>query len=84
MTVPSRVLLVAIGMALVFASTTSFAEGGKKAYSNPGGEPAEDTYQTPYASEGDGRVLVYCAEDEVLVITPVDTGAAEAVCQTAE
>jgi hypothetical protein len=53
-------------------SSTLFAGGGKNAYSNPTGDPAEDTYQTPFANTDSGRMLVYCADEEDLVVTPVD------------
>jgi hypothetical protein len=85
MTTHSLFVSVAFGIVLTLISTTLIAGGGKLAYGNPTGDPAEDTYQTPYANVGeDGRILVFCAEDELLVITPVDSGAAEASCQPTE
>jgi hypothetical protein len=39
------------------------AAGGETAYNNSTGDPPADTYQTPYANAGDGRMLIFCAED---------------------
>ncbi|NEX21117.1 hypothetical protein G3480_12475 [Thiorhodococcus mannitoliphagus] len=66
-------------MSLAFGSA-ALAGGGQNAYNNPTGDPAEDTYQTPYTNVGDGRIMVFCAEDESLVVTPAEGGAVEATC----
>ena len=62
------------------ASTHALAGGDKNGYSNPTGDPAEDTYQTPFANSDGGRMLVYCADGEDLVVTPVDGNAVEVTC----
>jgi hypothetical protein len=74
----------AVAAAIALSGTQLLAGGDKMAYGNPTGDPAEDTYQNPYASQGDGRLLIYCEEGETLVIVPVETGMAEATCQPAE
>ena len=61
-------------------SGTLLAGGGKNAYSNPTGDPADDTYQTPFANADGGRMLVYCADGEDLVVTPVDGNAVKVTC----
>ncbi len=73
-TLAAAVILVLIGGSAVLAG------GDKNAYNNPTGDPPEDTYLTPYANFGKGRMMVFCAEDEKLVITPVDVGSVEASC----
>jgi hypothetical protein len=65
---------------VLISSTAVMAEGGKNAYNNPTGDPPEDTYLTPYANFGGGRTMIFCDEDEKLVITPVDVGSVEASC----
>lgn len=75
MTVLSLTALLSLAMSLPAA-----AEGGKNAYNNPNGDPDDDTFEAPYVNAGDGRVMVFCAEGETLVLTPVSTGAAEATC----
>lgn len=75
--------MTALGMVALLSMAVSFpaaAEGGKNAYNNPNGDPADDTFEAPYVNAGDGRVMVFCAEGETLVLTPVDTGSAEATC----
>ena len=62
----------------------ALAAGGQNAYNNPTGDPADDTYQMPYANMGGGRIEVFCAEDEELVITPVDGSAVEVTCIAAD
>lgn len=81
----SPILVSAVlGAAVLLSSAQPLASGGKEAYGNPTGDPAEDTYQNPYASQGDGRLLIYCEEGETLVIVPVEVGMAEATCQPAD
>ena len=58
----------------------AFAGGGKNAYSNPSGSPDEDTFETPYANTGGGRMLVFCAEDETLVTLTLADGSLELTC----
>jgi hypothetical protein len=72
-------LAILVLMSLVCVSAT-LAAGGKNAYNNPTGDPAEDTYQTPFVNVGDGRIMVFCAEDESLVVTPAKGGVVEAAC----
>ncbi len=66
-------------LSVVFAMP-AFAGGDKNAYNNPNGEPSSGDFEAPYVNQGDGRVMVFCAEDEKLVVTPIDSGAVEAVC----
>lgn len=70
-------LVAVIGIA---TSSLSLAGGDKNAHNNPKGDPPGDTYLEPYANPGDGRMMVFCAEDEKLVVTPVDIGAVDATC----
>ena len=77
--------IISMGAAVALAGSSAlFAAGGKNSYNNPIGDPGTDTYQTPYANTSEGRILVYCAEGEVLVATPVDKGSLEASCEAAE
>jgi hypothetical protein len=69
---------------VLVAAPQALAAGGQNAYNNPTGEPAEDTYQTPYANAGGGRMLVFCADNETLVMTPAADGAMELTCVAAE
>ncbi len=66
------------------ASGALLGAGGKNAYNNPSGSPSEDTFETPYVNPDGGRMMVFCAEDEKLVVTPVDTGTVEVTCVPAE
>jgi hypothetical protein len=75
------VLTAIIGLC---SATEALAAGGQYGYNNPTGDPADDTYQTPYANTGEGRMEVFCGEDEKLVITPVDGSAVEATCIAAD
>ena len=58
----------------------AFAGGGKNAYNNPSGSPDEDTFETPYANTGGGRMLVFCAEGETLVTLTMADGTLELTC----
>ncbi len=73
----TTVIVAVIGLV---RSAGALAGGDQNAYNNPTGDPPDDTYQTPYANTGDGRIMVFCAEGEVLVITPAEGGAVEASC----
>jgi len=84
MNATSIVVSAALGAAVILSSPQLLAAGGEVAAGNPMGDPAEDTYQNPYASQGDGRLLVYCEEGETLVIVPVEVGMAEAICHPAD
>ena len=78
-----RPLIPSLALSAVVALTVAtFANAGgdQNAHNNPTGDPPTDTYQVPYANVGDGRLMIFCAEDELLVITPVESGAAEATC----
>jgi hypothetical protein len=83
---PTRLLLIAaVSSAVAIAAGTALASGGQNAYGNPTGEPAEDTYQNPFSNSGeDGRMQIWCAEDETLVITPAEGGVMEATCVPAD
>jgi hypothetical protein len=65
------------------AGAQALAAGGQNAWNNPTGDPPSDTYQTPYANAGEGRMLVFCAEDETLVMTPTADGSVEITCMPA-
>jgi hypothetical protein len=74
-------------LALVLALTGSFqalAEGGKNAHNNPSGSPDDETFETPYANTGGGRMLVFCAEDESLVTVTLADGSLELTCVPAD
>lgn len=77
--------IAALATAIVLIATSpALAGGGQNAYNNPTGSPAEDTFQMPYANTDGGRMLVFCAEDETLVMTPTGDGAVELTCVAAE
>ena len=84
MKIRAKRLTVLAAIIGVCAGTEALAGGGQNAYNNPTGDPAEDTYQTPYANTGGGRIEVFCAEDEKLVVTPVDGSAVEVTCIAAD
>jgi hypothetical protein len=79
-------LLIAtlVSSALLAVGSGAFAAGGQNANGNPTGDPAEDTYQNPFSNQGDGRMLIYCADDETLLILPAEGGAVEATCVPTE
>jgi len=74
-------LMAALAYGLI-GSSIGLAGGDKNAYNNPAGQPPQPD-QTPYVNTGDGRMMVFCEADEVLVITPVDLGSIEATCKAA-
>lgn len=73
------VAVLATAIAL-FAAPQVLAAGGKNAYNNPTGDPPADTYKMPYANAGDGRMLIFCAEDETLVTMTLADGSVEVTC----
>ena len=73
------VAVLATVFVLVGAPQT-FAGGGKNAYNNPSGTPDGDTFETPYANTGGGRMLVFCAEDETLITLAMADGTLELTC----
>ena len=74
-----RFLLAALLVTLA-GSGTALAVGDKHANGNPTGEPGDDTQQNPYMAKQDSRTLIFCAEDEMLVMESIDAATAEAVC----
>ena len=77
-----NLLLAAIAAIAVGFSPTLLAGGGQNGYNNPKGDPAEDTYNEPFANyDSDGRMMIFCAEDELLVVIPTEGGALEVTCQ---
>ncbi len=74
-------LVAMLATVIVLASAPqAFAGGGKNAYNNPSGSPDDDTFETPYANTGDGRMLVFCAEDETLITLAMADGTLELTC----
>ena len=67
----------------LIAAPQTMAAGDKNAYNNPTGDPPTDTYQTPFANAGGGRMLVFCADDETLILTPTADGSVEITCMPA-
>ena len=84
MKIPAKRLAVLAAVIGLCTGTEALAAGGQNAYNNPTGDPPSDTYQTPYANTGDGRMEIFCAEGEKLVVTPADDGAVEATCIPAD
>lgn len=77
--------LASIAVIALAFSAGLYAAGGKNAYNNPSGDPSSDTFETPFANyDGDGRMMIFCAEDELLVVIPAEGGALEVTCQTVE
>ena len=67
---------------LALAFTTAVpAVGDKNSYNNPNGEPSSGSFEAPFTNyDGDGRMMIFCAEDELLVATPEDGGALTVTC----
>ncbi|MCC7276822.1 MAG: hypothetical protein IT487_00705 [Chromatiaceae bacterium] len=65
---------------VLVATPQTFAGGGKNAYNNPSGSPDEDTFETPYANTGGGRMLIFCAEGETLITLSMADGTLELTC----
>jgi len=74
----ARHILIAALLLTVAGSVA--AEGDKKGHGNPIGDPADDTYQDPYMAKQDERTLIFCAEDEMLVMESIDQASAEVAC----
>ncbi len=78
-------ILVSIAAFSLIFSATLIAGGDQNGYNNPKGDPAEDTYLEPFANYDDGgRMMIFCAEDELLVVVPTEGGALEVTCQPVE
>ncbi|MCP5417781.1 MAG: hypothetical protein H6965_11870 [Chromatiaceae bacterium] len=73
-------LAVFVAVVSFAAAVPAWASGGKNAYNNPNGSPADEVFEAPYTNLGEGRVMLFCAEDEKLVVTPIDKAAVEATC----
>ena len=77
--------LVSLAAVTLAFATPLTAGGDKNAYNNPNGEPSSSTFSPPYANyDSDGRMMVFCAEDELLVVVPAEGGALEVICQPAD
>jgi len=84
MSYKTLILVSMAAFALIF-SATLIAGGDQNGYNNPKGDPAEDTYLEPFANYDDsGRMMIFCAEDELLVVVPAEGGALEVTCQPVE
>ena len=80
LTVVAGFVAVLVTIIAMVGAPQAFAGGGKNAYSNPSGSPDEETFETPYANTGGGRMLVFCAEDETLVTLTLADGSLELTC----
>ena len=80
MKIGSKPLTLLAAIIAISAGTQVLAVGDKNAYKNPTGEPDDGEVLPPYSNKGDGRTLVFCGENETLVVTPVDEGAVELQC----
>ena len=81
MNIAAKQLTVLAAIVGICGGTQELAGGDKNGYNKPAGE---ETYLTPYANEDGGRLSVFCAQDEKLVVTPVDGGAVEVTCIPAD
>ena len=80
-----NLLLASIMAIAVGFSPTLIAGGDQNGYNNPKGDIPEDTYNEPFANyDGGGRMMVFCAEEELLVVVPTEGGALEVTCQVVE
>jgi hypothetical protein len=80
-----NLLLAAIAVIAVGFSPTLLAGGDQNGYNNPKGDIPDDTYNEPFANyDNDGRMMIFCAEDELLVVVPAEGGALEVTCQVVE
>jgi hypothetical protein len=73
-------LVAVLAIIVLVGAPQTFAGGGKNAYNNPSGSPDGDTFETPYANTGGGRMLVFCAENETLVTLTLADGSLELTC----
>lgn len=77
-----NLLLTAIAAVAVGFSSMLLAGGGQNGYNNPKGDIPDDTYNEPFANyDNEGRMMIFCAEDELLVVVPTEGGALEVTCQ---
>ena len=67
---------------LGFAFTTAVpAEGDKNSHNNPSGTPSSGSFEAPFTNyDGDGRMIIFCAEDELLVAIPEEGGVLTVTC----
>ncbi|MEE4279296.1 MAG: hypothetical protein V2I82_12575 [Halieaceae bacterium] len=80
-----NLLLAAIAAIAVGFSPSLLAAGGQNGYNNPKGDIPDDTYNEPFANyDNEGRMMVFCAEDELLVVVPAEGGALEITCQVVD
>ncbi|NCA89075.1 MAG: hypothetical protein EOM92_09190 [Gammaproteobacteria bacterium] len=79
MNTQARTMAVMVVLGLVLPLTLA-ASGGKNAYNNPNGSPADGDFDAPYVNAGDGRMLVFCDEQETLIMKPLGDGSIEMVC----
>ena len=74
-------VLSAITAATLLATTALYAGGDKNAHNNPNGRPTTDSFDVPFANYDDGgRMMIFCAEDELLVVVPAEKGALQVTC----
>lgn len=72
-----------VGVALAL-STPASANGDKNAYNNPNGDPTTASFNVPFANyEQEGRMMIFCAAEELLVVVPQQDGALEVTCMPA-
>jgi len=84
MKIGAKQAMVLAALVGIGAGMQALASGGTYAHNKPGGEPGDQTCLTPYAKEEGGRLALFCAQDEKLVVTPVDGGAVEVTCMPAD
>lgn len=71
------------GVALALTTVVS-ANGDKNAYNNPNGDPTTASFNVPFANyEQEGRMMIFCAAEELLVVVPKEEGALEVTCTPA-
>jgi hypothetical protein len=66
---------------VLFSAPAALASGDKNTYNNP----KDPIYEEPFANYDDeGRMMIFCAEDALLVVVPAQGGALEVTCQVVE
>lgn len=80
MKIGAKQLTILAAIVWIGAATQALAAGDKNGYNKPADEPGEETYLTPYANDDGGRMSLFCAQDEKLVVTPVDGSAVAVTC----
>ena len=80
--VAHNVLMTALVLSLV--APAAYGSGDKNMNNNPGGDSPEALYQSPSVGVENERTMIFCGEDELLVVTPINGAAAEAFCMPAE